>query len=154
MHRHLPRYPAPYRAFVALFNRETFRACVDPLEVLYFGRGRSTFYQGLIQLVVALLQLRRGMVRSPHVLLTKARALLAPFAPAYRGLDVAAVLGLINETLAKLPDGVVELPPVEVERLSLPSLRLTLRGPRARPRLKERRTNSRGTRRGKRWRCI
>src|SRR5262245_59138238 len=94
--RRPPTFPAPYRNFVELFHRGEFRACVGPLELLYFGRGRSKFYQGLIQFTVALLQLRRGMARSPRVLLTKAHALLAPFAPAHRGLDVTQVMGWIE----------------------------------------------------------
>jgi hypothetical protein len=146
-----PPYPAPYRSFVTLFNRGEYRACVDPLETLYFGRGRGAFYQGLIQFVVALLQLRRGMARSPRVLLTKARALLAPFAPVHRGLEVARVLGWIEGLLAKLPPGAVELSAAEVEGLGLDSLRLALEGPRARTgraRGDPRRTR-RGTKKGR-----
>lgn len=115
---------------MAHFNRGEFRACVDPLETLYFGRGRGAFYQGLIQFAVALLQLRRGMARSPRVLLTKAHALLAPFAPIHRGLEVARVLEWIERLLAKLPPGAVDLSPAEVEALELDSLRLSLRRPR------------------------
>jgi Domain of unknown function (DUF309) len=130
--RHRPTYLAPYRAFVAFFNRGEFRACVDPLEALYFGRGRSKFYQGLIQFTVALLQLRREMARSPRVLLTKAHALLAPFAPVHRGLDVIQVMAWIEGLLAMLPPGAIDLTPAEVEALGLDALRLSLRGSRGR----------------------
>ena len=47
-------------------------ACVEPLEVLFFG-DRNTFYQGLLHLVVALLQTRLGMVRGPRIRLAMTR---------------------------------------------------------------------------------
>jgi hypothetical protein len=138
-------YPKPYPEFIRLFNRSEFRACVDPLEVLYFRRGRSAFYRGLIQLVVALLQLRLGMIRSPRVLLTSSRGLLAPFVPAYRGLHVDGVTQLIDAILARLPQGVVALDPAAVAALDLPRRRLCLRGPRARSRRRLRPRDDRGT---------
>src|SRR5947209_4675865 len=79
-----------------------FRACVEPLEALFFA-DRNSFYQGLLHLVVALLQLQRGMIRGPRIRLASAAALLAPYAPWHRGVDVAGLLASIQACEARLP---------------------------------------------------
>jgi Domain of unknown function (DUF309) len=120
--------PPPFDEVVARFNAGEFRACVEPLEVLFFA-DRNTFYQGLLHLVVALLQLQRGMIRGPRIRLSSAAELLAPYAPWHRGVDVAGLLALIQAYRERLPEGVVEIAPAEVEALGLPAVRLEVRGP-------------------------
>src|SRR5205085_12101349 len=100
-------------------------ACVEPLEVLFFA-DRNTFYQGLLHLVVALLQTRRGMVRGPRIRLASAAMLLEPYAPWHRGVDVSGLLSFIHTCLAQLPEDIVEMTPDEVEALQLPVHRLEL----------------------------
>jgi hypothetical protein len=109
------------------FNRGEYRACVEPLEVLFFA-DRNTFYQGLLHLVVALLQTRLGMIRGPRIRFASAAALLRPYAPWHRGLDVSGLLAFIQECLARLPEGVVQFTPAEVETPALPVFRLELTG--------------------------
>jgi predicted metal-dependent hydrolase len=125
--KRVARIPPPFEEVVARFNAGEYRACVEPLEVLFFA-DRNTFYQGLLHLVVALLQLQRGMIRGPRIRLASAAELLAPYAPWHRGVNVAGVLGLIEASLERLPDGVVEMAPGEVEALGLPALRLEVEG--------------------------
>jgi hypothetical protein len=119
--------PPPFDDVVARFNAGEFRECMDPLEVLYFA-DRNTFYQGLLHLVVALLQLNRGMIRGPRIRLASAAALLAPYAPWHRGIDTAGLLGFIQACRERLPEGVVEMTPAEVEALGLPDYRLQVVG--------------------------
>jgi hypothetical protein len=107
------------------FNRGEYRACVEPLEVLFFA-DRNTFYQGLLHLVVALLQTRLGMVRGPRLRFASAAELMQPYAPCHRGLDVEGLLDFIEECLARLPQGVVQIPVEEIEALRLPTYRLEL----------------------------
>lgn len=117
--------PPPFDEVVARFNAGEFRACVEPLEILFFA-DRNTFYQGLLHLVVALLQTRRGMVRGPRLRFASASGLLAPYAPWHRGVDVGGLLDLIRACLERLPEGVVELGAAEVEALGLPLPRLEI----------------------------
>ena len=117
--------PPPFDEVVARFNAREFRGCVEPLEALFFA-DRNTFYQGLLHLVVALLQLKRGMVRGPRTRLASAAELLGPYAPWHRGVDVAGLLAFIQACRQRLPEGVVELTPAEVEALGLPAWRMEL----------------------------
>jgi uncharacterized protein len=115
--------PPPFDEIVERFNAGEFRACVEPLEVLYFA-DRNTFYQGLLHLMVALLQLKRGMIRGPRMRLASAAELLTPYAPWHRGVDVAGLLAFIQACRERLPEGVVEMAPTEAEALGLPVWRM------------------------------
>jgi uncharacterized protein len=115
--------PPPFEEVVARFNAGEFRACVEPLEALFFA-DRNTFYQGLLHLVVALLQLKLGMIRGPRIRLTSAASLLARYAPWHRGVDVAGLLTFIQACRERLPAGVVQVTPSEVNALGLPGYRL------------------------------
>src|SRR5262249_10522571 len=110
--------PPPFDEVIAHFNRGEYRACVEPLEILFFA-DRTTFYQGLLHLVVALLQTRLGMIRGPRLRFTSAAELLRPYAPWHRGVDVSGLLAHIGLCLRLLPEGVVQLPTDEVEKLNL-----------------------------------
>jgi hypothetical protein len=82
-------------AFVEHFNHREYRKALDPVEDLWL-KDRDDFYTGLIRVAVALHQMdTRGLTQSPRYLLETAASLLAPFAPWHRGIDVAALLGLI-----------------------------------------------------------
>jgi hypothetical protein len=117
--------PPPFDEAAARFNAGEFRACVEPLEELFFA-DRNTFYQGLLHLVVALLQLKRGMIRGPRLRLASAAELLAPYAPWHRGVDVAGLLACTEACRERLPEGVVEMAPAEMDGLGLPACRLEL----------------------------
>lgn len=96
MHEAATVYPAAYRAFVEHFNRGAYRACVEPLEELWFA-DRNDFYKALIRLVVGLNQIELGLESGPRFLLSTARELLGPYAPCHAGLDIAALDRFIAE---------------------------------------------------------
>jgi hypothetical protein len=117
--------PQRFDQVMALFNAGEFRACVDPLEELFFA-DRNTFYQGLLHLVVALLQTRLGLVRGPRIRFGSATELLAPYTPWHRGIDVEALLEFIHACRRQLPEGVIQIPADEAATLALPTYRLHL----------------------------
>jgi predicted metal-dependent hydrolase len=94
-------YPEPYLAFVAHFNRGEYRACVEPLEELWFAQ-RDDFHKGLIRLVVGLNQIRLGLDSGPRFLLATARELLQPYHPRHQGLDLPALDEWIATQQARL----------------------------------------------------
>jgi len=83
-------YPQPYLEFVEHFNRGEYRACVEPLEELWFAE-RDDFHKALIRLVVGLNQVELGLDSGPRFLLSTARTLLKPYQPAHNGLDLLAL---------------------------------------------------------------
>jgi predicted metal-dependent hydrolase len=103
---HIPQH---FRAFVDLFNRGDYRACVEPLEAIWFIE-RDDFHKALIRLVVALHQMRLGLDSGPRFLLATARALLQPYQPRYNGLDLVALDAFIARQQARL-DGADDTPP-------------------------------------------
>lgn len=83
-------YPQPFLEFVAHFNRGEYRACVEPLEELWFA-DRDDFHKALIRLVVGLNQITLGLDSGPRFLLSTARALLQPYHPVHGGVDLVAL---------------------------------------------------------------
>lgn len=95
------RYPEPYLVFVEHFNRGEYRACVEPLEEIWFAR-RDDFHKGLIRLVVGLNQIKLGLDSGPRFLLATARELMQPYHPRYGGLDLIALDAWIASQQARL----------------------------------------------------
>lgn len=89
----------------ARFREGEYRACVEPIEALFFAR-RNTFHQGLLQYVVALLQLRLGLVRTPRRLLRQALGFWTPYPDWQEGLDLAALRTHAVALLELLPEDV------------------------------------------------
>lgn len=104
---------AHYLGYFACFNQGLFYEAHDVLEELWLGgRGgpQDLFYKGLIQLAGAFVHLQKHTVLRPRLrpaaaLLKLARANLAPYAPRHEELDVTAVLGLVEDWLARLERG-------------------------------------------------
>lgn len=94
-------YPEPYLVFVEHFNRGEYRACVEPLEEIWFAQ-RDDFHKGLIRLVVGLNQLKLGLDSGPRFLLATARELMQPYHPRYAGLDLIALDAWIASQQARL----------------------------------------------------
>ena len=67
------------------------------------------FYQGLVHVAVAWYQAGRGRPVATERQLEKAARRLAPFAPAHRGVDVAAVLSRIERARQTVAGGSLEL---------------------------------------------
>jgi len=110
-----PTDPATFAAPLELavirqrFNAGDYRGCVEPIEALYFAR-RNTFHQGLLQYVVALLQLKLGLVRTPRRLLGQALELWKPYPAWQEGVDLALLAAHARDLLAVLPEGVHSAP--------------------------------------------
>ncbi len=112
-------YPQAYLQFVDHFNRQEYRACVEPLEVLWFAQ-RDDFHKALIRLVVGLNQINLGLESGPRFLLDTARTLLEPYHPAHNGLDLLALDDWIAAHEAQLSSGKQNAVPPLMLRLDPP----------------------------------
>jgi uncharacterized protein len=81
------------------------------------------FLQGLVHVAVAWYQAGRGRRIGCERQLAKARRRLGPYAPAHRGLDVAAVLASVDEAAAFVRDGSLELPAPVLRQAASPARR-------------------------------
>ena len=82
------------------------------------GDDERDFFQGLVHVVVSSYQLTRGKPVAAERQRVKALRRLAAYAPAYRGVDVAALLGALERAEADPREHLVERdaqPPVAVE---------------------------------------
>jgi predicted metal-dependent hydrolase len=73
--------------------------------------AEKDFFQGLVHVVVAWYQARRGNEVGCARQLEKAARRLGPFAPSHRGVDVAALLRQVEAAQAK---GTLDLDPLEI----------------------------------------
>ena len=69
------------------------------------------FFQGLVHVAVAWYQAGRGRPVATARQLEKAARRLGPFAPEYRGVDVAGVLAQVEAAQARVAAGSLELDP-------------------------------------------
>lgn len=72
------------------------------------------FFQGLVHVAVAWYQAGRSNRVGCERQLEKAARRLGPFAPAHRGVDVAATLARVEEAARIVAGGSLELPPPHV----------------------------------------
>ena len=72
------------------------------------------FLQGLVHVAVAWYQAGRGRPVATGSQLEKAARRLAPFAPAHRGVDVAAVLAQVQAARARVAAGSLDLEPPRI----------------------------------------
>src|SRR5438105_15749134 len=79
---------------IAQFNRGEWFEQHETLELLWRAERRDVrrLYQGILQIGVAFLHLRRLNHHGVVYMLTRGAAYLAPFAPRCQGVDVAALL--------------------------------------------------------------
>jgi hypothetical protein len=82
----------------ALFNAGLFFECHEYFEDVWRESRPSerTFYHGLVQAAAGCYHAEKGNRHGTAVLLGKAAAKLAPFAPSYLGLDVAALIASLK----------------------------------------------------------
>jgi hypothetical protein len=81
------------------------------------------FFQGLVHVVVSAYQHERGRAVAQERQRVKALRRLAPFAPAHRGLDVAALLGALERSETDVRQQLVQSiaqPEVAVEEQQQP----------------------------------
>src|SRR5436305_6955766 len=72
------------------------------------------FFQGLVHVTVAWYQAGRGRPVATGRQLEKAARRLGPYAPAHRGVDVAAVLAQVEAARARVADGSLDLEPPQL----------------------------------------
>ncbi|HEY7707256.1 MAG TPA: DUF309 domain-containing protein [Gaiellaceae bacterium] len=73
--------------------------------------AEKDFFQGLVHVAVAWHHAGRGNRPGCERQLAKAARRLGPFAPAHRGVDVAAVLARLEAAQRVLDSGSLDLPP-------------------------------------------
>ena len=76
--------------------------------------GERDFFQGLVHVAVAWYQAGRGRPVATGRQLDKATRRLGPFAPAHRGVDVAALLVQVETARKRVASGSLELDPPDV----------------------------------------
>ncbi len=89
----MPPLPPAYAAFLECFAAGAYWDAHERLEGCWRG-NRSGFYKGLILLASAFVHAGRGNRHGVEAQLGKAARELAPYAPAYLGQDVNALLEL------------------------------------------------------------
>lgn len=96
--------PPAFWLGVEQFNQHQFYACHDTLEELWMEAGEpdKKFYQGILQIAVALYHLGNQNWRGAVILLGEGINRLRSYPPDYGGIDVAAFLEEAASLLAEL----------------------------------------------------
>lgn len=86
------------------FNQGKYYACHDTLEAIWMEASTSEkpFFQGILQLAVALYHLGNHNWRGAAILLGEGIRRLEPFEPSYRNVNVTALLDCADDWLAAL----------------------------------------------------
>ncbi|MBW4682857.1 MAG: DUF309 domain-containing protein [Microcoleus vaginatus WJT46-NPBG5] len=89
---------------VAQFNGQEFYACHDTLEALWMeaSEPERTFYQGVLQIAVALYHLGNHNWRGAVILLGEGISRLRNYQPSYFDIDVDSLLKQSVELLSEL----------------------------------------------------
>lgn len=98
--------PPQFWQGIAQFNAQDFYTCHDTLEELWTEAidPDRTFYQGILQLAVALYHLGNQNWRGTVTLLGESLGRLASYSPEYEGVDVAALRAQSRELLQQLQE--------------------------------------------------
>ena len=86
--------PQEFWQGVEQFNSQQFYACHDTLEALWMDatEPQKTFYQGILQIAVALYHLGNSNWRGAVILLGEGINKLQRYPPTYAGIDVDELL--------------------------------------------------------------
>jgi predicted metal-dependent hydrolase len=89
---------------VEQFNQQQFYACHDTLEALWMEavEPQKSFYQGILQIAVALYHLGNQNFRGATILLGEGMNRLRHYQPAFAGINVAQLLERSRSLQAKL----------------------------------------------------
>ena len=111
--------PPDYERGLELIERGEYFAAHEELETAWRAAepAERDFLQGLVHVAVAWYQAGRGNRVGCERQLEKAARRLAPYAPAHRGLDVAALLDLLGNARGACP----HLPPLRLFRIGTTS---------------------------------
>jgi uncharacterized protein len=96
---------------IALIRAGSYFEAHEALELAWRAAeaGERGFFQGLVHVAVAWYQAGRGNRVGCERQLEKASRRLRPYAPAHRGVDVAAVLEQVEQARAVVAGGSLEL---------------------------------------------
>ncbi|OLP18065.1 hypothetical protein BST81_13640 [Leptolyngbya sp. 'hensonii'] len=96
--------PPEFWQGIDLFNQGDYYPCHDILEALWMEAGNpdKTFYQGILQIAVALYHLGNGNQRGAMILLGEGINRLKRYQPTYGGIDVAQLVMDAGEILGQL----------------------------------------------------
>jgi uncharacterized protein len=100
------RSPSELERGLELIRGGEFFAAHEVLEDAWRAaeEPERDFYQGLVHVAVAWYQAGRGNRVGCERQLEKAARRLGPYAPAHRGLDVAALLASVDAARGRFPD--------------------------------------------------
>ena len=124
--------PLDFWQGIEQFNSQEFYACHDTLEALWMeaDEPEKRFYQGILQIAVALYHLGNHNWRGAVILLGEGINRLSYYQPSYAGIAVEDLLGQTAKFLSALqqagPEKVAEFVPLltgtEVAGLQLPRI--------------------------------
>ena len=122
-------YPEQYLEGLRLFNAEEFYECHDILEELWAETlcDSKKFYQGMIQVAVALFHFGNGNLGGARKLYETSRKYLAPYAPTHQGIDVEKLLHDMQFCFQELLDSTetypadIELRDERIPKIALPT---------------------------------
>ncbi|MCC5601133.1 DUF309 domain-containing protein [Nostoc favosum] len=123
--------PQEFWQGVEQFNSGQFYACHDTLEALWIeaGEPEKTFYQGILQISVALYHLENRNWRGAVILLGEGSNRLRRYPSSYGGVDVDELLNqsaVLLTTLQQIgPDKITSGDLAENQVLSLPKIVLS-----------------------------
>ena len=103
----------PYRRGLELIREGGYFEAHEELEAAWRAAEPTErdFLQGLVHVAVAWYQAGRGNRTGCERQLAKAARRLRPYAPAHRGVDLAATLARVAEAQALVARGELDLPP-------------------------------------------
>lgn len=128
MRRNGEEMPSEYWQGVEQFNSGQFYACHDTLEALWIEalEPEKTFYQGILQVAVALYHLGNGNLRGATILLGEGTNRLRRYPSVFGGVDVdefleqsIALLKILQHTQ---PETITNLILGEDERFPIPKI--------------------------------
>jgi uncharacterized protein len=98
---------------VEQFNQQQFYDCHDTLEAIWMEamEPQRSFYQGVLQIAVALYHLGNANLRGATILMGEGVNRLRRYQPDYADVDVAHLLAQSAELLTKLQQLQQESPP-------------------------------------------
>ncbi|MGM9496772.1 DUF309 domain-containing protein [Desertifilum tharense IPPAS B-1220] len=110
-------FPAEFWQGIQQFNQGEFYECHDTLEAIWIeaSEPQKTFYQGILQLAVAIYHLGNHNLRGATILVGEAISRLSRYQPNYAGIDV---IGLLDESQTLLR----QLQQATLENVNLPQL--------------------------------
>ena len=119
-------YDPKYLEGIEHFNRCDFFEAHEAWEDVwqeYQGPSRK-FYQGLIQVAVALHHFGNGNIRGARKLYHSSRAYLEPYRPRHMGIDLEKLLSEFERCFAEVLGAGEEFPEIEIDAERIPEIHL------------------------------